>query len=375
MQYDLNKNNNNYTPNRFIPQNEFQDQNIEYNFNINEYNYKSNSNKKKMMNSSSSDFIFHKKTLQPHNNQIINEETNLDSTTSNNSFLSSTGTDLVMQDKKNLKPITYTSQCFFIDKEYYNLQESHFRKISKTPMRMKGDFEKMMEKHPEFIYKTNPRIQVTNAQYPIEYILNEDVEKGDVGVYGKPSLNNQLISQKIIEKCDRDIYDKNVMIYSSNDIIKVKNKENKIKKYSISFPIKDNNTTKWNMLNNIKGQRDKNNSNKFELIQTGLYKLNNNDVNVYNNSSNNDIKKTKTMNLQYRLREMNMTQFYKTIDKVTERQKLEDNLFYEHKRIKKPFVYYKTKTIAGNFEGKMKKIFEFNNNDNNRTKTVNIKKK
>jgi hypothetical protein len=111
------------------------------------------------------------------------------------------------------------------------------------------------------------------------------------------------------------------------------------------------------------------------LIQTGLYKLNNNDVNFYNNSSNNDIKKTKTMNLQYRLREMNMTQFYKTIDKVTERQKLEDNLFYEHKRIKKPFVYYKTKTIAGNFEGKMKKIFEFNNNDNNRTKTVNIKKK
>ena len=70
---------------------------------------------------------------------------------------------------------------------------------------------------------------------------------------------------------------------------------------------------------------------------------------------------------------MNMTQFYKTIDKVTERQKLEDNLFYEHKRIKKPFVYYKTKT--GNFEGKIKKSFEFNNNDNNRTKTVNIKKK
>ena len=241
-------------------------------------------------------------------------------------------------------------------------------------MRMKGDFEKMMEKHPEFIYKTNPRIQVTNAQYPIEYILNEDVKKGDVGVYGKPSLNNELISQKIIEKCDSDIYDKNIMMYNNNsNLIKVKAKENKIKKYSISFPIKENNTTKWNMLNNIKGQRDKNNSNKFELIQTGLYKLNDNELNFYNNSTN-DIRKTKTLNLQYRLREMNMTQFYKTIDKVTERQKREDNLFYEYKRIKKPFIYYKTKTIGGNFNGK-KNLLEFNNNDNNRTKTFNIKKK
>ena len=88
---------------------------------------------------------------------------------------------------ENLKPVIYTSQSFFIDKKTINTNNannsdknnnvnaneistiSFYKTLNKKyPMKMKGDFRKLIEKNPEILRQKNPRIQVTNATCELE---------------------------------------------------------------------------------------------------------------------------------------------------------------------------------------------------------------
>ena len=244
----------------------------------------------------------------------ISEE---DSSSINNSIYN--GIKLQQTKTENLKPIIYTSQSFFIDKKTMNFEPlpneklpsissiSYYKNMqNKYPMKMKGDFRKLIEKNPEILNENNPRIQVTNATCEIEQfgdkthnIINQNMEK-----------NNELI--EIVHNCDKDIYESREPYEKQQE-----------KWISMSIPLK-NDKAKWVFLNDLKGERHRNNVNKFELIQK--YKLQN------KNKGNKKIKlnekkkgisnKSRSLNkiledsiddsVQYNLREMNYTQFYRS---------------------------------------------------------------
>ena len=97
------------------------------------------------------------------------------------------------------------------------------------------------------------------------------------------------------------------------------NCKNKSKKtFSISFPIKPNNTTKFGIIN-ILGERNKNDSDKFELIHEGKYLFNSHsakNINLNKSLSPNIGKNSrnqyeiKSLKISYKLKELNSSKFY-----------------------------------------------------------------
>ena len=116
---------------------------------------------------------------------------------------------------------------------------------------------------------------------------------------------------KIVYNCDRDIYES-----------KEPYEAQKQRWISMSIPL-NNDKAKWEFLNGVKGERHKNNANKFDLIQKNKikYQTNKNKVKLVERSrkkSKKDHSLSKIMedpienNVQYDLREMNFSQFYRS---------------------------------------------------------------
>ena len=255
------------------------------------------------------------------NNIALTEElknNNLDNTMTSGvseSYLS--GVSLIETDNKKFIPIDYTSQSFFIDKEYLNLQESRNEKTNNQPMQLKGDFEKLLDNNNNMFIKnkSNTRIQITNASYPVERLIQNELNKGNI----RPDQENlrEIIGENVVRKCDKDIYSNNDGNNKNSTSIRKSKDIDFNKKYSMSFPIKENNVLKWEFLNNIKGKRYSTDTNKFELIQKKNIHIKNNSNDFNNNSVVIPGKRNKyeTFTLKYKLKELNTSQFYHTPNK------------------------------------------------------------
>jgi hypothetical protein len=228
------------------------------------------------------------------------------------------------QVKKVISQATnYTSQSFFIDKNIGNSLANNYQinthNTNQLPMTMKGDFLSLIEKNPKIMRQKNPRIQVTNATCDLDQIMNNETTEDELNSeeidYEMEKLNNDFIINKskvlnkVIKNCDKDLY-------AAQRPFKVK----KDQWYSVSIPLNDN-EAKWEFLNNIKGERDKNNMNKFELIQNEKEPKNvekdNVEINPYSTKTyRNDKKKSANKDNSYRLREMNYSQFYRSPKKL-----------------------------------------------------------
>ena len=309
--------------------NDQENQNINYNnINSNRNSITQNSNSIPLSynnnyQSINNDKINNRNNYYSNNNNIaLTEELknyNLDNTMTSGvseSYLS--GVSLIETDNKKFIPIDYTSQSFFIDKEYLNLQESRNEKTNNQPMQLKGDFEKLLDNNNNMFIKnkSNTRIQITNASFPVEKLIQNELNKGNI----RPDQENlrEIIGENVVRKCDKDIYSNNDGNNKNSTSIR-KNKDIDFnKKYSMSFPIKENNVLKWEFLNNIKGKRYSTDTNKFELIQKK-------NVHVKNNSNDFDSNtvmipgrknKYETFTLKYKLKELNTSQFYHTPNKI-----------------------------------------------------------
>ena len=231
------------------------------------------------------------------------EEETVKSDTDSSLNNSLSGISLIETHNEKLNSIKYTSQSFVISKDVRNILETKNISISKSPMRMKGDFEDFIDIDPNYKFKKNQRIQITNAQVPITHILNNEE------IYVKNEKEaTKYIMEKIVEKGDRDIY--SYRNYMNN----CKNKSKKT--FSISFPIKPNNTTKFGIIN-ILGERNKNDSDKFELIHEGKYLFNSHSAKNINlnkslspNIGKNSRYEIKSLKISYKLKELNSSKFY-----------------------------------------------------------------
>ena len=264
-------------------------------------------------------------------------------TSSNNESNLGNGEYLIQNKKVITQPRNYTSQSFFIDKNTANNLASNNYQLNtnntnQMPMTMKGDFVSLIEQNPKILAQKNPRIQVTNATCDLNQIMNnentEDELNSEEVNYEMDKLNNNFVIDKnkvlskVIKNCDKDLY-------ASQKPFKTK----KDQWYSVSIPLNDN-EAKWEFLNNIKGERDKNNLNKFELIQkekepikeekeekeSGPYNtktLRSDRKNINNNKEN-----------TYKLREMNYSQFYRSPMKSPKIEEDEKSLIGN--RIKRP---------------------------------------
>ena len=269
------------------------------------------------------------KEIHPYENINIEENYNnnfndqISETSSNNESLLN-GMLLVQNRKVTRQPVNYTSQSFFIDKNTVNdygkqnlNNKNNINIANQLPMTMKGDFISLIEQNPKILSQKNPRIQVTNATCDLDQIINNDNndELNDEEVNDEIDklkdsfiVDNNKVLNKVIENCDKDLYS-SLKPYNSK----------KDKWYSVSIPLNDNNEAKWEFLNNIKGERDKNNLNKFELIQneadpnkkeeipeekycTRTFKPTNTEKRPKKNIKDNS----------YKLQEMNYSQFYRT---------------------------------------------------------------
>ena len=272
-----------------------------------------------------------------------------DDSSVNNSVMG--GMKLKETKTENLKPIIYTSQSFFIDKKAINPNAeeipsvSYYKNITnKFPMKMKGDFRKLIEKNPEILKQKNPRIQVTNATCELEQFgeINKNIFSLDdinllklnpnVSIKNKYKNKNKDMTN-IVNNCDRDIYEPHKLY-----------EQNPQRWISMSIPLK-NGVAKWEFLNSVKGEKHKNNTNKFELIQKNKLKNinNNNNINTKsikliekkrgksnkNNKSHSLSKISEDsidQNIQYNLREMNYTQFYRSPLNTYKRRNGEDSV-------------------------------------------------
>ena len=251
--------------------------------------------------------INNNETKKKNNMNEINNDNDSISSSINSSHLS--GTSLIEYKNDKYTPINYTSQCFFIQNDKNNFTKKRNEIIQKNTMKMKGDFKKFLDKN---YLGNNPRIQITNAEVPIDKIIKKNYD--DLNYED----SNLIICNKIIKEGDNDVYakitpkkDSNNKYYDSynfnySDSYKKYNKKN----FSISFPIKEKDF-KFDFYNNIIGERNKYDSSKFELIQDYKIKVNSN-LNSPN-INHNDLKDIK---VQFNLAEVNTTKFYKTnIDK------------------------------------------------------------
>ena len=260
-----------------------------------------------------------------NNKRNINKnENDVDSDTSVNLSRMS-GMNLKEEKSENLKPIIYTSQSFVIDRNTINNIQKEIPKINiykninnKYPMKMKGDFGKLIDKNKDLLKYSNPRIQITNATCEIEQFspIVEKNPQNNANINNINILNiNPNISinmkkeykkkdlKKVVRNCDKDIYEPN------------KDYEKEEQRWiSMSIPL-DNDMAKWEFLDNLKGIRNKNNMNKFELIQKNKSEKNINTINY--NIKNIPGKKTYNgnSNTRYKLNEMNYKQYYKSLFK------------------------------------------------------------
>jgi len=237
---------------------------------------------------------------------------------SNEDTIPGQGETLVQKEKVTGEPRNYTSQSFFIDKNIQNnLINSKNYEINSynkniLPMKMKGDFLSLIEQNPKILEQKNPRIQVTNATCDLDQIINneentdndlnpEEIDNEIEKLNDNFIINKNKVLSKVIKNCDNDLY-------ASKKPFKAK----KDKWYSVGIPL-NNNEAKWEFLNNIKGERGKNNMNKFELIQKETEPIKE-DIN-YNKRSwakRNNVNTTKNKDTSFKLREINFLQYYRS---------------------------------------------------------------
>ena len=244
-------------------------------------------------------------------------------TSSNNESNLGNGEYLIQKIKVISQPRNYTSQSFFIDKNNgNNVSTSNYQlnthNTNQLPMTMKGDFVSLIEQNPKILTQKNPRIQVTNATCDLKEIINnentdEELNSEEVN-YEMDKLNNNFVIDKnkvlskVIKNCDKDLYASQRPFRAKKD-----------QWYSVSIPLNDN-EAKWEFLNNIKGERDKNNLNKFELIQKENEPIKEENEEkeeqpysrkTFRSEKKSD-KKNPKENTTYKLREMNYSQFYRS---------------------------------------------------------------
>ena len=226
---------------------------------------------------------------------------------------------ILIETKKETKtPINYTSQSFFIDKNLSNpLNNKNDYQVSthitnQLPMTMKGDFISLIEENPKILKQKNPRIQVTNATCELEQIIDEDKDLDED--FGPEEIDTEItklksnynisknkIITKVIQNCDHDLY-------ASKKPFKSK----KSPWYSVSIPLNEN-EAKWEFLNNIQGEREKTNLNKFELIQEEKNTIEMPTISPEKDKTINPrLPRFENKRANYRLREINYTQFYRS---------------------------------------------------------------
>ena len=289
------------------------------------------------------------------------------------------GLTLIQAKREVQKPIDYTSQSFFLNKKSNNLIErnSKTQNDNYLPMKMKGDFSSLISNNTNLSKLKNPRIQVTNTTCDLEQIL-ESLPKNKNSVLHDPDKfvfsdmdnsdgenindinNRKIVLKSIVENCDNDLYgDQNPY------------KPQRNKWVSMSVPLNEqNDEAKWTLLNNtITGEKNKNNTRKFELIQRQMptkgndnsifYDTRTNKTNAskrrkYNRHTNRSVA-AKPDNTykgeQYSLREMNYAQFYKSPE-IGERN--ENSLISNDK-----------KSIITNKDLRNARVKTNNNNNNN----------
>ncbi len=185
---------------------------------------------------------------------------------------------------------------------------------------MKGDFRKLIEKKPDRLKQKNPRIQLTNATCQLEqfeqrnknifYKNNSNLLKLNPNLNIKNKYKKRELT-KVVYNCDKDIYESQLPYQAQ--------KQSWI---SMSIPL-NNDNAKWEFLNGVKGERHKNNANKFELIQKNIEKIQTNKKTVKLFEKNGGLSKTNNSlskiiedgveyNVQYDLKEMNYTQYYRS---------------------------------------------------------------
>ena len=226
---------------------------------------------------------------------------------------------ILIETKKETKtPINYTSQSFFIDKNLSDpLNNKNDYKVNthitnQLPMTMKGDFISLIEENPKILKQKNPRIQVTNATCELDQIIDEDkdldedfspeeIDNEITKLKSNYNISKNKIITKVIQNCDHDLY--------------AAQKPYKTKKspwYSVSIPLNEN-EAKWEFLNNIQGEREKTNLNKFELIQEESSII---DMPTILPEKEKTIRSRRprfeNKKSNYKLREINYTQFYRS---------------------------------------------------------------
>jgi len=276
------------------------------------------------------------RTEQFNYDDIEEEQDKVSDTSSNNESVLGKG-EVLTQVKKVVisQSRNYTSQSFFIDKNAGNaLKNNNYNYQTTThntnqlPMTLKGDFMSLIEKNPKILSQKNARIQVTNATCDLEQIMDDEDSENDLNSeefdFEVEHLKNNdfvidksKVLTKVIQNCDKDLY-------AAQRPFRVK----KDKYYSVSIPLNDN-EAKWEFLNHIQGERDKNNMNKFELIQKEEEPIKEvpeeNESTPYSKKTyRTNRKKAPAKENSYKLREINFTQFYRSpmkSPKVTEDDK------------------------------------------------------
>ena len=280
------------------------------------------------------------KTEQFNYDDIEEERDKISDTSSNNESVLGKG-EVLTQVKKVVisQSRNYTSQSFFIDKNAGNaLKNNNYNyqmtthNTNQLPMTLKGDFLSLIEKNPKLLAQKNARIQVTNATCDLNQIMDnenseDDLNSEEVDFEVENIKNNNFVIDKskvltkVIQNCDKDLY-------AAQRPFRVK----KDKYYSVSIPLNDN-EAKWEFLNHIQGERDKNNMNKFELIQKEKEPIKEvpeeNESTPYSKKTyRTNRKKAPAKENSYKLREINFTQFYRSPmkpPKVTEEEKSTEN--------------------------------------------------
>jgi len=114
----------------------------------------------------------YKNNMKPLNKEEFSDISSNYSNVGNREMLIQNKNKKVIEQTRN-----YTSQSFFIDKNKANnlLVNNYQLKIhnpNELPMTMKGDFVSSLENNLKIMAQKKPRIQVTNAAYDLNQIMN-----------------------------------------------------------------------------------------------------------------------------------------------------------------------------------------------------------
>ena len=292
-------------------------------------------------------------------------ETEIDSDDTSVNISRTSGMKLEEEKTENLEPIIYTSQSFAIDKSIINDIQEEIPKINiykninnKYPMKMKGDFRKLIETNKDLFKTRNPRIQITNATCELEQfspLVNTDPNNNinkinllnldpNISInmnknYKKKDLKN------VVNNCDKDIYEQ-----------KMDYEKEKQRWISMSIPL-DNDMANWEFLDSLKGIRSKGNINKFELVQKNksqknIHIDNYNIKNIPSKNKNNE--NSNLQNMQFKLNEMNYKQYYKSLLKSEVNNSPIKLVKYDNKN-RKEKKDYKIRSFDINIRNKFKK--------------------